>query len=68
LEYLYQQITYNSITKIDLQHIGPNRRSRFVYNCKINEAIAEDQDFTTIDFKDESFKADILQVVEQKRS
>jgi sucrose phosphorylase len=35
--------------------------------AKINEAI-EDQDFTTIDFRDESFKADILQVVEQKRS
>jgi sucrose phosphorylase len=67
LEYLYQQITYNSITIIDLQHIKGLTEDH-VYNCKINEAIAEDQDFTTIDFKDESFKADILQVVEQKRS
>jgi sucrose phosphorylase len=66
----YQQITYNSITIIDLQHIKGLTEDQGLYiTGKINEAIAEDQDFTTIDFKDVSlFKADILQVVEQKRS
>ena len=66
----YQQITYNSIAIIDLQHIkGLTEDQGLFITAKINEAIAEDQDFTTIDFKDVSlFKADILQVVEQKRS
>jgi sucrose phosphorylase len=34
----------------------------------INNAIAENQDFVVIDFRATCFKAEILQVVEQKRS
>ncbi|CAM2809368.1 alpha-amylase family glycosyl hydrolase [Flavobacterium frigoris] len=66
----YQQITYNPITVLDLQNIsGLSEEQSLFITAKINEAIAKDQDFTTVDFKEVSlFKADILQVIEQKRS
>jgi sucrose phosphorylase len=66
----YQQITYNPIAVLDLQNIsGLTEDQGLSITAQINEAIAKDQDFMTIDFKELSlFKEDILQIVEQKRS
>lgn len=66
----YQQITYNPITVTDLQNVEglTEEQSLFIVTV-INTAIKENQDFTTIDFKDcTAFKSEILQIVEQKRS
>jgi hypothetical protein len=54
LEYL---LSANNIIRLQNRSTAykrPNRRSRLFITAKINEAIAEDQDFTTIDFKDAS--------------
>lgn len=66
----YQQITYNPITITDLQNVEglTEEQSLFIVTV-INTAIKENQDFTTIDFKDcTAFKSEIIQIVEQKRS
>jgi sucrose phosphorylase len=65
----YQQITYNPLTVADLQNIvGLSPKQAQTIIIKINDAIAH-QDFDLIDFKELDFvKAEILQVVEQKRS
>lgn len=66
----YQQITYNPIATADLQNIkGLAKEQSTLIVAKINNAIANNQDFSTIDFEDLSIlKAEILQIVEQKRS
>lgn len=66
----YQQITYNPITVADLQNVkGLTDEQILFVVAVINTAIKENQDFTTIDFKDcASLKSEILQIVEQKRS
>nr|WP_314836434.1 glycosidase [uncultured Flavobacterium sp.] len=66
----YQQITYNPITVSDLQNIKAltEEQKQFIVAI-VNDAIKDNQDFTTIDFKDcTSLKSEILQIVEQKRS
>lgn len=66
----YQQITYNPIAVADLQNVKglTEEQSLFIVTV-INTAINDNQDFTTIDFKDcVPFKSEILQIVEQKRS
>jgi sucrose phosphorylase len=66
----YQQIAYNPLTVADLQNIvGLSKEQVLAATTLINNAIAENQDFAVIDFKElHAFKAEILQVVEQKRS
>ena len=66
----YQQITYNPITIADLQNIKAltEEQKQFIVAI-VNDAIKDNQDFTTIDFKDcNPLKSEILQIVEQKRS
>ena len=66
----YQQITYNPITVADLQNIKAltEEQKQFIVAI-VNDAIKDNQDFTTIDFKDcTPLKSEILQIVEQKRS
>ncbi|MEY2868270.1 MAG: hypothetical protein RIR01_694, partial [Bacteroidota bacterium] len=66
----YQQVTYNPITVQDLQNIKvlTEAQSLFIVT-QINEAIAHNQDFTTINFQDcSALKTEILAIVEQKRS
>lgn len=66
----YQQITYNPITVSDLQNIKAltEEQKQFIVAI-VNDAIKDNQDFTTIDFKDcTPLKSEILQIVEQKRS
>lgn len=66
----YQQITYNPITIADLQNVKAvtEDQKQFIVAI-VNDAIKDNQDFTTIDFKDcTSLKSEILQIVEQKRS
>ena len=66
----YQQVTYNPIAVADLQNIKAltEEQSLFIV-AEINTAIKDNQDFTTIDFKDCSpFKSAIIQIAEQKRS
>jgi hypothetical protein len=51
LEYFfYQQIAYNLL--VDLQNIVGLSKSSFSCNSLINNAIAENQDFAVIDFKE----------------
>ncbi len=66
----YQQITYTKISESDLQNIKEASESQLQSICKkVNSAIENNQDFNTIDFEDcTSFKTEILQIVEQKRS
>ena len=66
----YQQITYNSITIDELRNIKGLTEAQCLYIVPvINQAITNNQDFETIDFKDcTPLKIDILQIVEQKRS
>jgi sucrose phosphorylase len=66
----YQQITYNSITIDELRNIKGLTEAQCLYIVPvINQAITNNQDFATIDFKDcTPLKTDILQIVEQKRS
>lgn len=66
----YQQITYSKISISDLQNIKEATENQQLFICKkINDAIENNQDFGTIDFEDcVSFKSEILQIVEQKRS
>jgi sucrose phosphorylase len=66
----YQQITYNPITTADLQNIkGLTYEQSALTVAKINNAITKNEDFLTIDFEDLTvFKADIIQIIEQKRS
>jgi sucrose phosphorylase len=69
LEYFYQQIAYNPLTVADLQNIvGLSKEQVLAATTLINNAIAENQDFVVIDFKELHAFAEILQVVEQKRS
>lgn len=66
----YQQVTYNPIAVEDLQTIKglTEQQSQFIATL-VNTAINNNQDFTTIDFKDcTPLKSEILQIVEQKRS
>ena len=66
----YQQITYNPITVSDLQNIKAltEEQKQFIVAI-VNDAIKDNQDFATIDFKDcTPLKSEILQIVEQKRS
>lgn len=66
----YQQIAYKPLTFEDLQNSSGLSKEQVVAAITlINNAIAENQDFASIDFKElHTFKAEILQVVEQKRS
>lgn len=66
----YQQITYNPIaiadleSSIDLSHLQKNQIVK-----KINNAIEQSLDLSTIDFEDSNdLKTKIIQIVEQKRS
>ena len=66
----YQQITYNPITVSDLQNVKElkEEQKQFIVTI-VNEAIKDNKDFTTIDFKDcTPLKSEILQIIEQKRS
>lgn len=66
----YQQITYNPITVSDIQNIKglTEQQSQFIV-AVINTAINDNQDFLNINFQDcTPLKAEILQIVEQKRS
>lgn len=66
----YQQITYNPITEADLksiQGLADSLKTQIVQ--KINDAIEQSIDFSTIDFEDTTkFKKEIIQIVEHKRS
>jgi sucrose phosphorylase len=66
----YQQVTYNPLAAADLQNIkGLNESQRLLLVAKINAAINDNQDFAIINFEEySSLKAEILQIVEQKRS
>ncbi len=66
----YQQVTYNPITVQDLQNIkGLTEAQSLFIVTKINEAIAHNQDFATVNFEDcSAFKPEIVAIVEQKRS
>jgi sucrose phosphorylase len=66
----YQQITYSKISVYDLQNIkGVTEAQRLTLCKKVNDAIENNLDFDTIDFENcVSFKQEILQIVEQKRS
>lgn len=66
----YQQVTYNPITVQDLQNIkGLTEAQSLFIVTKINEAIAHNQDFTTVNFEDcSALKQEIVAIVEQKRS
>ena len=66
----YQQITYNPIAVADLKNIkGLTEEQILFIVALINTAIDDNQDFTTIDFKEcTPFKSEILQIVEQNRS
>ncbi len=66
----YQQVTYNPITVQDLQNIkGLTEAQSLFIVTKINEAIAHNQDFTTVNFEDcSAYKPKIVAIVEQKRS
>lgn len=66
----YQQVTYNPITVQDLQNIkGLTEAQSLFIVTKINEAIAHNQDFATVNFEDcSALKSEIVAIVEQKRS
>jgi sucrose phosphorylase len=66
----YQQITYNPIKVDDLNNInGITENQKLFIVATINAAINDNQDFATLNFEDcTSFKSQILQIVEQKRS
>jgi sucrose phosphorylase len=66
----YQQITYNPIAVADLQTvIGLTDSLKTQIVKKINDAIEQSLDLSTIDFEDATnLKSEILQIVEQKRS
>ena len=66
----YQQITYNPINEADLKSIqGLTDSSRTQIVQKINDAIEQSIDFSTIDFEDSTnLKTEIVQIVENKRS
>lgn len=66
----YQQVTYNPITVQDLQNIkGLTEAQSLFIVTKINEAIAHNLDFTTVNFEDcSALKQEIVAIVEQKRS
>ena len=65
----YQQITYNKISPTDLETLKITlEQSQFICK-KINDAIEQKQDFGTLNFEDRNtFKAEIIQIVEQHRS
>ena len=66
----YQQVTYNAISVADLQTIKglTEAQSKFIVTL-VNTVINTNQDFSSIDFEDcTSFKSEVLQIVEQKRS
>jgi sucrose phosphorylase len=66
----YQQVTYNAIIEADLKSIqGLTDSLKPKIVKKINDAIKQSLDLSTINFEDAtSFKSEILQIVEQKRS
>jgi sucrose phosphorylase len=66
----YQQITYNPIAVTDLKSIqGLTDSLKTQIVKKINDAIEQSIDLSTIDFEDSNnLKSEILQIVEQKRS
>jgi len=66
----YQQITYKKIAAADLQSIKQlTVEQRIIVSKKINDAIEQNQDFSSIQFEDcAPFKTEILQIVEQNRS
>ncbi|WP_281635389.1 alpha-amylase family glycosyl hydrolase [Flavobacterium marginilacus] len=66
----YQQITYKKIAAADLQSIKQLTAEQRIIVCeKINDAIEQNQDFSSIQFEDFApFKTEILQIAEQNRS
>ncbi len=66
----YQQITYNPIIEADLksiQGLTDSLKTKIVQ--KINDAIEQSIDFSTIDFEESNnLKTEIVQIVENKRS
>ena len=66
----YQQITYNKIGIEDLQTLNLLNSKLAESICeKVNNAIEENQDFSTIDFESSNYlKDEILQIVESNRS
>ncbi|WP_395054555.1 glycosidase [Flavobacterium sp.] len=66
----YQQITYNKISESDLSDLKEISEDQRIFICnKVNFAIENNQDFGTIDFENcSSFKSEVLQILEQKRS
>ncbi len=66
----YQQITYNPIVEADLKSIqGLPDSSKTQIVKKINDAIEQSKDFSSIDFDDyTNLKTEIVQIVEHKRS
>ena len=66
----YQQITYNPITEADLKSIqGLTDSLKPQIVKKINAAIEQSIDFSTIDFEESNnLKTEIVQIVENKRS
>lgn len=66
----YQQITYAKINVTDLEHLKGVTKGQAIVICEIvNNAIDNEFDFSSLDFeKANSFKNEILQVVETKRS
>jgi len=66
----YQQITYNPIIEADLKSIqGLTESLKSQIVKKINDAIEQNIDFSTIDFEEaNNLKSEIAQVVENKRS
>ena len=66
----YQQVTYNPIAVTDLKSIqGLSDSLKKQIVKKINDAIEQSLDLSTIDFENATnLKSEILQIVEQKRS
>lgn len=65
----YQQITYEKITVSDLETLKlTSEQSEFICK-KVNDAIEKNQDFSGIDFENQTnLKVEILQIVEKNRS
>ncbi|MFA9190452.1 glycosidase [Flavobacterium sp. FZUC8N2.13] len=66
----YQQISYNKIAVSDLENIEQlTAEERIIIAKKINDAIEQNQEISTIDFENNTpFKKGILEIVEQNRS
>ncbi|WP_246067680.1 alpha-amylase family protein [Changchengzhania lutea] len=66
----YQEITYNKINSEDLIKVEGLTLEKTEWICnKVNSAIEENKDFTTIDFEDcNHLKGEVLEIINRNRS